>query len=130
MRIAGLGSPIIQVELWHGVIVLSLLSILVPMGILEPYSLIAGAVFMGTNFLILGYSIRWVLTPFAGKGRVRLGVFLLVLKLVLLLGLISVFFFRIGLDAMSFALGVSCLLVAAVAHGLWYGRDYSIEVPN
>ena len=125
MRLVTLGSPIIQIELWHGALVLVLLSMLVPVGILEPYSLLAGGIFMGANFLLLGLGIRRVLTPFAGKGRIRSGVFLLVVKLLLLLGLISMFFFRLGLDVVSFAVGVSSLLIAAVAHGLWTGRDYA-----
>ena len=122
MRMSVTAYPIFQVGLWHGALVLALLVILVPLGMIEPYSLLVGGLFMGVNFLLLGLGIRWVLTPFAGKDRVRSGVFLLVLKLVLFLGLLSAFFFKFPFDAMSFALGISCLLVASVVHGLRYRK--------
>jgi len=124
MRMRGINYPIFQVELWHGTMVLVLLVVLVPMGVLEPYSLLLGGLFMGVNFLLLGFGIQYVLTPFAGKGRVRSGILLLTLKLVLFLGLLSVFFLEFSFDAISFALGISCLLVATVAHGLRYRKDY------
>ncbi|MFB3092712.1 MAG: hypothetical protein ACE1ZD_05860, partial [Dehalococcoidia bacterium] len=79
---------------------------LVPLGVIEPYSLVIGGLFMGVNFLLLGLGIRWVLTPFAGKGKVRTGVFLLTVKLVLFMGLLSAFFLKFPFDALSFALGV------------------------
>ncbi len=100
-----------------------LLATLVPLGLLEPYSLIIGGFFMGVNFLLLGLGIRGVLTPFAGKGRIRSGILLLTLKLLLFLGLLSLLFVNFHFDAVSFALGISCLLVAAVAHGLTYHKE-------
>ncbi len=78
---------------------------------------------MGVNFLLLGLGIRAVLTPFAGQGRIRTGVILLTLKLLLFLGLLSAFFLKFQFAAMSFALGITCLLVAVVAHGLRYRKD-------
>ena len=104
--------------MWHGVLVAGFGAVLVPMGVVEPMSLLLGGLFMGLNFLLLGVGIRRVLAPFAGKGRVRSGVFLLLLKLVLFLALLGFFFFRFPLDALSFALGVSCLLAALVIQGL------------
>ena len=79
---------------------------------------------MGVNFLLLGFGIQYVLNPFAGKGRVRSGILLLTLKLVLFLGLLSAMFLKFQFDAISFALGLTCLLVAAVAHGLRYRKNY------
>ncbi len=116
--------PIFQVVLWHGAIVLGLSVILAPLGMIEPFSLLVGGLFMGVNFLLLGLGIRWVLTPFAGRGRIRAGVFLLLLKLVLFLGMLSAFFLKFPIDALSFALGVSCLLVALVGHGLIFRKSY------
>jgi len=55
-----------------------------------------------------------VLTPLAGKGRVKAGVGLLVLKIMLFLGLLSAVFFHFELDAISFALGFTTLLIAIV----------------
>ena len=123
MRMSADTYPIMQVELWHVTLVLAFFVVLVPLGMLEPYSLLLGGLFMGVNFLLLGQGIRRVLTPFAGKGRIRAGVILLTLKLLLFLGLLSAFFLKYQFDAMSFALGVTCLLVAVVAHGLTYRKD-------
>ena len=124
MKFPSINYPIFQVELWHGTMVLALLVVLVPMGVLEPYSLLLGGLFMGVNFLLLGFGIQYVLNPFAGKGRVRSGILLLTLKLVLFLGLLSAMFLKFQFDAISFALGLTCLLVAAVAHGLRYRKNY------
>ena len=78
----------------------------------DPTALLVGGVFMGINFLLLSFGIAWVLTPLAGRGRVKAGVGLLVLKIVIFLGLLSALFFRFELDALSFALGFSTLIVA------------------
>jgi hypothetical protein len=77
-------------------------------------ALLVGGVFMGVNFLLLSFGIGWVLTPLAGKGRIKAGVGLLVLKLLIFLGLLSLLFFRFEMDALSFALGFSTLLVAMI----------------
>ena len=49
---------------------------------------------MGVNFLLLSYGVAWVLMPLAGKGRVKVGVGLLVLKIAIFLGLLATLFFR------------------------------------
>ncbi len=123
MKMSAANYPIFEVVLWQVTLVLVLFAALVPLGMVEPYSLLAGGLFMGVNFLLLGLGIRSVLTPFAGKGRIRSGVILLTLKLLLFLGLLSAFFLKFQFDAVSFALGISCLLVAAVAHGLRHRKD-------
>ena len=69
---------------------------------------------MGVNFLLLSFGVAWMLTPLAGKGRVKAGVGLLVLKIVIFLGLLSAVFFHFEIDAISFALGFSTLLIAIV----------------
>ena len=76
--------------------------------------MLLGGLFMGVNFLLLGYGVAWILTPLAGKGRVKAGVALLIVKVLFLLGLLSLVFFNFALDAISFAVGFSCLLVAIV----------------
>ncbi len=50
--------------------------------------------------------------PIAGKGRIRPASLLLVLKIILFLGLFTTLFFRFQLDAISFALGFSTLILA------------------
>lgn len=123
MKMSAANYPIFEVVLWHMSLVLVLFAVLVPLGMVEANSLLVGGFFMGVNFLLLGLGIRSVLTPFAGKGKIRSGVILLTLKLLLFLGLLSACFLKFQFDAMSFALGISCLLVAAVVHGLRYRRD-------
>lgn len=114
MNMESRGSPILWIGLWHGLLLLALLVLLVPLRFVEPWALLLGGLFMGANFLLLSYGIRLVLTPFAAKGRIRAGVFLLFLKFALFLGLLSAVFLRLKLDALSFAVGVSSLLAAII----------------
>jgi|SRR3989442_8792652 len=116
------GSAVLRIELWHGVLVLAMLTLLVPVGILEPKALLLGGLFMGVNFLLLSCGIRWLLTPLAVKGRIWAGVFFLLLKFALFLGLVLALLLRVRLDAPSFAVGVTCLLVAIVMDRLWAYR--------
>jgi hypothetical protein len=74
---------------------------------------------MGVNFVLLTYGIRWVLAPFAGRGRIKTGIALLVLKMTLFLGLGSLLLFRVSLDPLSFALGFTSLLVAITFERIW-----------
>jgi hypothetical protein len=101
-----------RIELWHGLMLAALLAMLWQTGWLDPKALIIGGVFMGINFFLLSFGVAWVLTPLAGKGRIKAGVGLLVLKIILFLGLLLTLFFRFELDAISFALGFSTLIFA------------------
>jgi hypothetical protein len=89
------------------------------MSMVEPQSLLFGALFMGANFLLLTFGIRWVLAPFAGKGKIKTGIALLVLKMTLFLGLGALLLFRVRVEPLSFALGFSCLLVAITFERIW-----------
>lgn len=108
------GRTILRIELWHTVLLLVLLAALAPANWVEPTALLAGGIFMGINFLLLSLGIAWVLTPLASKGRIKAGVGLLILKIVIFLALLTTLFFRFDLDAVSFALGFSTLIVAIV----------------
>lgn len=108
-----------RIEILHVLLVAALLLALVPARMVEPWALAVGALFMGVNFLLLSGGIHWVLTPFAGKGRIRTGIALLVLKMVLFLGLSLALLLRVHLDPLSFALGFSSLLAALVMDRLW-----------
>ncbi|MBI2985728.1 MAG: hypothetical protein HYY45_03065 [Deltaproteobacteria bacterium] len=119
MRADALRPAVLRIELLHVLLVVGLWVALLPMRVVEPRALVIGALFMGVNFLLLSCGIHWVLTPFAGKGRVKTGIFLLVLKMALFLGLISVLLLRVRVDPLSFALGFSSLLVAIVLDRLW-----------
>ena len=105
---------ILRIELWHVLMLLGLLAILGPAKFVEPKGLLVGGLFMGVNFLLLSYGVAWVLTPLAGRGRVKVGVGLLVLKIGVFLALLATLFFRVELDAISFALGFSTLLLAII----------------
>ena len=107
-------KTILRIELWHVCLLLSLWAALGPSKWVDPTALLIGGVFMGINFLLLSFGVAMVLTPLAGKGRVKAGVGLLVLKIVTFLGLLTLIFFRFDLDALSFALGFSTLIVAIV----------------
>ncbi len=119
MNTESYGSPVLRIELWHALLLLALLALLVPLGALDAWGLLSGGLFMGVNFLLLSCGIRWILSPFSAKGRIRAGIFLLALKMLLFLGLISAVFFRFRLDAGSFAVGVSTLLAAIVIEQVW-----------
>jgi len=119
MKAEVLVPAVIRIELLHAMLVAGLWLALAPTQLVQPWALFAGAVFMGINFLLLSCGIRWVLTPFAGKGRVRTGVLLLILKMGLFLGLVSALLLRVQMDPLSFTLGFSSLLVAIVCERLW-----------
>ena len=105
-------KTILRIELWHVAMILGLLVTLTPGRWIEPEGLLIGGLFMGINFLLLSYGVAWVLTPLAGRGRVKAGVGLLVIKIVIFMALLATLFYRIQLDAISFALGFSTLLLA------------------
>jgi hypothetical protein len=111
-------KTILRIELWHGLMLLALLAILGPAKLIEPAGLLIGGLFMGVNFLLLGYGVAWVLTPLAGRGKVKAGVGLLLLKIAIFLALLTMLFFRFQVDAISFALGFSTLLLAILVEAL------------
>lgn len=113
----------LRVEAWHGLLVLALIVTLVPLGLVEPLGLLLGAAFMGVNFLLLAFGIRWVIAPFASKGRIRAGICLLICKFVFLLAASWVLLTQIAPDGISFALGVTSLVIA-----IFVDRFYDIQL--
>ena len=103
---------ILRIELWHGILVLGLLAALGQTRIIEPMALLVGGLFMGINFFLLSFGVAWLITPLATKGRLKIGIALLVLKVVIFLGLLTAIFFRFDIDPISSSLGFSSLLVA------------------
>ena len=123
MSWAAQGLPVLRVEAWHGLLVLGLFVTLAPLDVIEPLGLVLGAAFMGVNFLLLAYGIRWVITPFASQGRVRAGIFLLICKFFFLLVASWILLTQISLDGISFALGVTCLVIA-----IFIDRVYDVQL--
>ncbi len=107
-------KTIFRIEAWHGLLLLVVLTAVSASKILDPTAILMGGLFMGINFLLLGYGVAWLLEPLASSGRIKAGIGLLALKVVIFLMLLSVLFFRFSLDAISFAVGFSTLLVAIV----------------
>jgi hypothetical protein len=112
---------ILRIELWHVVMLSALLVTLAPGKFIEPEGLLIGGLFMGINFLLLSYGVAWVLMPLAGKGRVKAGVGLLILKIAIFLALLAALFFQVRVDALSFALGFSTLLLAILVEAIRTG---------
>ena len=103
---------ILRIECWHGLLLLTLLLVFANSASIDATAVLAGGVFMGVNFYLLSFGVAAILTPLASSGRVKLGVGLLVLKTILFLALLTTIFFRFKLDAISFALGFSTLILA------------------
>ena len=122
MKVDASRPAVLRIEALHALLVVGLWVVLLPTKVVEPWALFVGALFMGVNFLLLSCGISRVLTPFAGKGRIKTGILLLVLKMILFLGLVSALFMRIQLDPLSFTFGFSSLLVAIVLDRLWAFR--------
>lgn len=122
MKVEALRPAVLRIEALHALLVVGLWAVLLPAKVVETWALFVGALFMGVNFLLLSCGISWVLTPFAGKGRIKTGILLLVLKMILFLGLVLALFLRIQLDLLSFTLGFSSLLGAIVLDKLWAFR--------
>lgn len=111
-------KAIIRIECWHALLLAAMLIAFWRSTFIDPTALIVGGLFMGVNFFLLSFGIAWVLAPLASKGRVKFGIGLLVLKIVFFLALLATVFFRFHIDAISFALGFSTLILAIVAEAV------------
>jgi hypothetical protein len=105
---------ILRIETWHALMLLVLMTAVWATKTLDPTAILAGGLFMGLNFLLLGYGVAWLIAPLAGRKRVKSGVTLLVLKIAIFLALLSTLFFRFDLDPISFAAGFSTLVLAII----------------
>jgi len=78
-------------------------------------SLLLGGAVMGVNFWLLKL-ITNVLRPSerASRGRTALAIAAMTLKFALFLGLLGVLFWRLPIEGISFACGVTLLLVACL----------------
>jgi hypothetical protein len=110
---------VIRVEILQGALALGLFAALSPWGVLHLWPLSLGVIFAGVNFFFLAFGVRWVLSPLGRRGRVRAGMVLLILKLGLFVGVLSLILFKFKLEPLSFAAGITCMLVAIVLERLW-----------
>jgi hypothetical protein len=111
-------ATILRIELWQGLLLFATAVTLGQSKLIDVKALLIGGVFMGVNFFLLGFGILWVLTPLASKGRVRAGVSLLILKIIIFLSLLTLLFFRFQIDGLSFALGFSTLILAVLVEAV------------
>ena len=118
-------KSILRIECWHGALLLAMFVAFLRSSTIDGAALLAGGVFMGVNFLLLSFGVAALLSPLASKGKIGLGVGLLVLKIVIFLALLAMVFFHFQLDAISFALGFSTLIVAIVIEAV--RRSLSVE---
>ena len=113
-------ATIHRIELWQGLLLFATAVTLGQSKLIDVKALLIGGVFMGVNFFLLGFGILWVLTPLASKGRVRAGVSLLILKIIIFLSLLTLLFFRFQIDGLSFAIGFSTLILAVLVEAVVY----------
>ncbi len=83
----------------------------------EPGSLLLGGAVMGANFYLLRLISRLLLPASADqatRGRAGVAVAAMMLKFGLFLGLLAMLFWHVPIEGMSFAVGVTLLLVACL----------------
>ncbi len=109
---SGAKTTILRIELWHGLMLVLVVGVLGSREIIEPLSVFLGGTFTAVNFFFLSLGIAWVIRPMAVRGQVKWGIALLVLKVLLFLGFLLLLFFSFNIDAISFSVGFSTLLLA------------------
>ncbi len=113
-----------RIEILH-VALLGVATVLaVVTGWLQVGSLLLGGGVMGANFRLLKEIVRRVLRP--GKGRYW-ALALFVAKFGLFLGLLTLLFWRVPVEGLSFAVGVTMLLSACVVEALRADRSITTE---
>ncbi|MBI1816005.1 MAG: hypothetical protein HYR72_13580 [Deltaproteobacteria bacterium] len=104
-----------RIELVHVVLLGVVALVAVATGWLYAGSVLLGGAVMGLNFRLLKEIVQRVLQP--GRGRyVALGLF--VAKFGVFLGLLALVFWRVPVDGLSFAVGITLLLAACVVEAL------------
>ena len=87
-------------------------------GLGSPVSLLAGGAFMLADFHLIRILVSRLIRPGAGRALAFGG---LALKFLLVLALVVAVFYQWPVEPLSFAVGASMLLVAAVLDAVWLG---------
>src|SRR6185369_10020834 len=98
----------------QAVLVIGIAALAAASGVVSPGSVVLGGAVMATNFWIMRKFFSYLLSPDVNR-RAASVVALGIAKQLLLVGLVSALFWRVDVDAVAFAFGVTTLLVACVA---------------
>lgn len=102
-----------QIQRVHTGLVIAAAALAALSGLASPWGVVLGGAVMGLNFWILRRFFGYLLSPDAGR-RAATVVALGVAKQLVFFGLVSALFWRIDLDAVAFAIGVTVLLAACL----------------
>jgi hypothetical protein len=111
-----MGLRLQDIERLHLGLLLALLSASLLSGWLSPASLLLGGAVMGVNFWLMRHLASRLLTP--GGRRPAVVLTLMLGKFTLFIGLLGLLFWRVTLDPLAFAVGVTLLPVACVVAAL------------
>lgn len=103
-----------RIQKLHAALVIIMAGLATTIGLSSGWSMLLGGTVVGVNFWILRRFFGYVLGPDWAK-RAGTVVALGLAKQVLFVGLLGLLFWRVDLDAIAFAAGVTLLLVACVA---------------
>jgi O-antigen/teichoic acid export membrane protein len=106
----------IHVSLLAGAVVLAMVT-----RWMDAASVLLGGAVMGANLWLLRLIARALARAAADpqrQGQVGLALVAILLKFVLFLGLIAALFWRLGIEGVSFAVGMTALLVACVVEAV------------
>jgi hypothetical protein len=103
-----------QIQMTHAVVVTAAATLAAVSGVASGWGVFLGGAVMGVNFWIMRKFFGYLLSPDASR-RAASVVALGIAKQLLLFGLVSLLFWRVDLDAVAFAIGITTLLVACVA---------------
>lgn len=103
-----------QIQRVHTVLVLGVAALAATTGLASGWGVLFGGAVMGLNFWILRKFFGYLLSPDAER-RAATVIALGIAKQLVFFGLVGLLFWRVDLDAVAFAIGVTVLLVACVS---------------
>jgi len=106
-----------RIERLHWLLLAAVVALSFAVPGLSPIGVAAGGAFMGVNVNLMKRLLQRVLGP-GGGGSPTAAIALLVGKTGLFLALLALLFWRVPLDGLSFAVGATLFLVAAVVGAL------------